>query len=94
MCGWSRRARVRLGVTPAALAASLTIACGKDPVAMTEAIVDAETADVVALAGIAGLEPDATAEFTRELRAYPVAFVRDGEHAADGLFRTRTLQPV
>ncbi|TDD68499.1 hypothetical protein E1262_15880 [Jiangella aurantiaca] len=92
-----------LGVTPAALEAalehgetirSLTIACGHDPDLMTEAIVDAETADVVALADIAGFGPDAIAEFARELRAYLVAFVSDGQHVADRLFETRTLQPV
>ncbi|WP_152690575.1 LLM class oxidoreductase [Jiangella alkaliphila] len=92
-----------LGVTPAALEAalergetirSLTIACGQDPDRITEAIVDAETGDVVALARIAGFEPDAIAEFTRELRAYLVAFVDDGERVADRLFETRTLQPV
>ncbi|WP_157574935.1 hypothetical protein [Jiangella muralis] len=90
-----------LGVTPAALAAalergetirSLTIACGHDPERMTQAVVDAETADVVALAGIAGFGPDAVAEFVGELRAYLVAFVRDGQRVADRLFETRTLQ--
>lgn len=92
-----------LGVTPTALEAaldrgetlrSLTIACGLDPDRMTEAVVDAETADVVALARIAGFGPDAVAEFTRELRAYLVAYVRDGEQAADRLFETRVLQPA
>lgn len=92
-----------LGVTPTALEAalergetirSITIACGIDPERMTDAVVDAETADVVALARIAGFGPDAVAEFVRELRAYLVAFVRDGERVADRLFETRTLQPV
>ncbi|WP_157741320.1 hypothetical protein [Jiangella sp. DSM 45060] len=92
-----------LGVTPAALEtalergetiSSLAIACGQDPERMTEAIVEAETADVVALAGIAGFGRDAVAEFVRELRDYLVAFVRDGEQVADRLFETRTLQPV
>lgn len=92
-----------LGVTPAALEtalergetiSSLAIACGQDPERMTEAIVEAETADVVALAGIAGFGRDAVAEFVRELRDYLVAFVRDGERVADRLFETRTLQPV
>lgn len=92
-----------LGVTPKALATalergetihSLAVACGQDPDRMTEAIIDAETADVVALASIAGFGPDAVAEFARELRAYLVAFVHDGEHAADRLFEARTLQPV
>ncbi|SEF15203.1 hypothetical protein [Jiangella alba] len=92
-----------LGVTPAALEAalergetirSLTIACGQDPERMTDAVIDAETADVVALAGIAGFGPDAVAEFVRELRDYLVAFVRDGQRVADRLFETRTLQPA
>lgn len=92
-----------LGVTPAALEAalergetirSITIACGHDPERMTDAVIEAETADVVALAGIAGFGPDAIAEFVRELRAYLVTFVRDGERVADRLFETRTLQPV
>ncbi|WP_157987492.1 hypothetical protein [Jiangella endophytica] len=92
-----------LGVTPTALEAalergetirSLAIACGQDPDRMTEAVIDAETADVVALAGIAGFGPDAVAEFVRELRSYLVAFVRDGERVADQLYETRTLQPA
>ncbi|WP_146605229.1 hypothetical protein [Jiangella anatolica] len=92
-----------LGVTPAALETalargetirSLAIACGQDPERMTEAIIDAETADVVTLARIAGFGADAIAEFARELRAYLVAFVTDGAHVADRLFETRTLQPV
>ena len=90
-----------LGVTPAALETALergetirtiAVACGHDPDRMTEAIIDAETADVVALASIAGFGPDAVAEFARELRAYLVAFVHDGERVADRLYETRTLQ--
>jgi hypothetical protein len=90
-----------LGVTPTALEAalergetiaSLALACGLDPESMTETIIDAETADVVALASIAGFGPDAVAEFARELRTYLVAFVRDGERVADRLFEPRTLQ--
>ena len=94
-------AALMLGVTPTALEAALergetisglALARGQDPDRMTEAIIDAETADVVALASIAGFGPDAVAEFTRELRAYLVAFVRDGERVADRLFEPRTLQ--
>ncbi|TDC56680.1 hypothetical protein E1212_01555 [Jiangella ureilytica] len=92
-----------LGVTPAALEAALqrgetirtlALACGLDPDLMTEAIVDAETADVVALASIAGFGQDDVAEFTRELRAYLVAFVDEGEPVADRLYETATLLPA
>ncbi|MBB5787081.1 hypothetical protein [Jiangella mangrovi] len=92
-----------LGVTPAALEAALergetirtlALACGLDPDLMTEAIVDAETADVIALASIAGFGPADVAEFARELRTYLVAFVHDGERVADRLYETSTLQPV
>lgn len=88
-----------LGVTPAALEAalardetilSLTRACGLDPKRMTEAIVDAETADVEALATIAGFGADDVAGFVGEMRSYLVSFVTDGEHVADRLF-DRTL---
>lgn len=92
-----------LGVTPAALEAALergetirtlAVACGLDPDLMTEAIVDAETADVVTLATIAGFGREDVAEFARELRAYLVAFVDEGERVADRLYETTTLQPV
>jgi hypothetical protein len=92
-----------LGVTPAALEAaldrgetirSLALACGLDPDLMTEAIIDAETADVIALASIAGFGPEDVAEFARELRSYLVAFVHDGERVADRLYEAATLQPA
>lgn len=92
-----------LGVTPAALEAALergetirtlALACGLDPDLMTEAIVDAETADVVALASIAGFGREDVAEFARELRAYLMTFVDEGERVADRLYETTTLLPV
>ncbi|WP_026877897.1 hypothetical protein [Jiangella gansuensis] len=90
-----------LGVTPSALEAalargetvlSLTRACGLDPHWMVEAVVDSEAADLTALATIAGFGPDDVELFGRELRAYLVAFVADGEDAADRLYDQRVLQ--
>ncbi|TDE10139.1 hypothetical protein [Jiangella asiatica] len=92
-----------LGVTPKALAAalargetvlSLTKARGLDTDRMVEAVVDSESADVAALATIAGFAPDDVELFSRELRAYLVAFVTDGEDVADRLFDEQVLQPV
>lgn len=84
-----------LGVTPTALEAalargetivSLTRACGLDPDEMTESVVDAEVADVAALAMIAGFDADAIAEFVAEMRAYLVSFVTHGEQVAEQFF--------
>lgn len=63
--------------------ASLARSCGFDVRGVLEEVVDAEVADVEALAIIAGFGPDDVAEFAHELRTYLTSFVLDGEHVAD-----------
>ncbi|HEY9410703.1 MAG TPA: hypothetical protein VIP77_14080 [Jiangellaceae bacterium] len=63
--------------------ASLARSCGLDVRGVLEPVVDAEVADVEALAIIAGFGPDEVAEFAHELRTYLTSFVLDGEHVAD-----------
>lgn len=84
-----------LGVTPDALAhalgrgetiASITASCGLDVRAMTEAVVDAELADIEALAVIAGFAPDAVDDIVADMRAYVVAVITDGAAAAEARF--------
>ena len=84
-----------LGVTPKALStalergetiASLTRACGLDPDEMTLAVINAEVADIEALAMIAGFDASTTATFVAELREYLITYVWDGQAAADARF--------
>lgn len=85
----------RLGVTPTALEtaldrgetiATLTRACGLDPDEMTLSVINAEVADVEALAVIAGFDAAEVAQFVAEVRAYLITLVWDGEAAADARF--------
>ncbi|PSL08541.1 hypothetical protein CLV30_101516 [Haloactinopolyspora alba] len=93
----------RLGVTPGALRkaldrgetiANLTRACGLDPDEMTLAVIDAEVADVEALALISGFDDTEIALFVSELRAFIITFVWDGEAAANARFDAGTIEWV
>jgi hypothetical protein len=87
-----RTAAELLGVTQTALhaaldrgetIASLVDACGLDVNRVTEAIVEAELADIDALARIAGFARADIVLFRHEMRDYLVALVTHGEHAAE-----------
>lgn len=93
----------KLGVTSAALQmaldrgetiASLAHAGGVDVDEVTESVVDAELADVEALARIAGFGAADIALLGRDMREYLVAVVNKGEHIAEALFDARTLESV
>jgi len=93
----------KLGVTPVALQmaldrgetiASLAQACGVDVDEVTETVVEAELADIEALARIAGFGAADIALLGREMREYLVAVVNEGEHIAEALFDGRTLESV
>lgn len=88
-------AAANLGVTPSALEtalsrgetiASLTRACGLDPDEMTRSVIEAEVADVEALAMIAGFDSAEITQFVKEMCEYLITLVWDGEAAADARF--------
>jgi hypothetical protein len=84
-----------LNTTTAALEAAMTSGVtiadlsrgrGLDVDAVVESVVDAEIGDIAALATIAGFDAGDVALFVAEVRAYLLAFVDHGPHAAETLF--------